>query len=1238
MRLATIAALLSLLLPGLAGCGAATRGARMAEADLRCGERAYLVEGQNDRAEKCLSRAASGDDASVAAAFLIGDLLDATGRPAEALPYYIRAIEIAHQSGESPAEAEAAAMAIVAIRDRIDDFGVAFDELRPLIGEDPGQLSPQALYQLRNLALGLALRADDPGLTAAVEQTGCLSGWQVAGPIGPRVWELFDEPGSHPEIPAIVDLGPGRGLSERRDIEVSIPCSVQMADPRQRLEGIGIARTVVALDRAQNVHFRLETGGGARVTVGGVEVFVRDPRLGWPPVASWFAARLPAGNTAIQILVADPSAAPTFSLHALDEQGLSLASSHGPELLPTAGPTEPLELTESAARPSARHARLRIALWREDRDSAQRLLERLTNRSGQPAPIHLAAMSEASMTDPALPGETSYERARALMERALAADPSLWLARRYLARHEAMEGREHDAARLLEAGVAIAPDEPELRHELADLAAAAGWQAECARAADELAQLLPSSCRSLRWRLSLARQRNAFAQALNLAREIRACDATSAALAEELTRRQELDLALEEYRRLASRQPDSAVLRFDVARAAAAAGRWDVVASSAAEALALLPESFPLRSTLVDALSSTGREPEARELLEQGLAELPGPAPGIQLLLATLGGERLLDELRVDGLEVFRRYREQAPEYDTASVWVLDRAVHLIGRDGARTELVHSIAHLVTDEAVEQHGELSLPEDAMLLTARTIKADGRVLEPEEIEGKPTISFPDLTPGDFIEVEYAVFRTGSPLFAGGFDTERFYFKDFTTAFHRSEVLVVAPQDLELELDPRGQCPEPEERLVGDMRVITWRAHKTLPLPQEPRAPVAREYLPSIRVTARASWESLTSRIRDMLAEQDRPSPHLDETARQATVGVDGEDHRARRQAIYHWVMEHVEAAGDLFDQPSHIVVRKSGNRARAFVALLRSAGYSGRLALVREAGEDRTDSSVPSLAMLGRVAVHVEDDGWVSLEQDGAPYGYLPAELRHAPVLFIDNDERTSTDGGAVPVDAQRVTLDITLHEDGSAVGTITEELTGVLAAGWRSDLREIAGAEIEKRFEERYLSTAVVGAALSSLTIKELDDPEAPLILEYEIEVPQLGLRDEHAFGIEVPFPITLVKRVGGLPSRSTPAVLASYVEKEVDATIHLPDGFSAKTRTSRATARSKWGDAESQITIAAGLVRAGYKARLHADRIAPAEYVDFIDFAHRIDRATKLEFRAFPPSYQQVVHNNLTR
>ena len=90
---------------------------------------------------------------------------------------------------------------------------------------------------------------------------------------------------------------------------------------------------------------------------------------------------------------------------------------------------------------------------------------------------------------------------------------------------------------------------------------------------------------------------------------------------------------------------------------------------------------------------------------------------------------------------------------DAAAVLVLDYTVRRVLPDGSALELTHNVVRLQSQEGVDQHATLdNLPQGAMLLTLRTHKADGRVLEPDAIARLEGVAFPDVHIGDAIEFD------------------------------------------------------------------------------------------------------------------------------------------------------------------------------------------------------------------------------------------------------------------------------------------------------------------------------------------------------------------------------------------------------------------------------------------------------------------------------------------------------
>ncbi|MFO8072120.1 MAG: hypothetical protein R6V85_09620 [Polyangia bacterium] len=1197
------------------GCGAA-RGpigvAAQAGSDLSAGERAYILDGDFDPAAEHL--AAAVERGSPSALFLLGEILDALGRPSDALDSYEGAILAAHRGASHPDEALAAAMATVAIRNRVPGLRPRIENLLDELERRPGKLPPAAWYQLKNLSYALARRADpDENPRVGLDDTGSLSRWRIAGPAGPLVWETYDELVEDLQRwTAVVDLGPGRGRRATETVD-SDGHTVEAALGELALPGVSRARTTVVLDSSATVHFRLETGGAALLLAAGIPIGERDPRLERPPSVQWFAAELPAGSTRIELLLADSQQAPWFSLVALTGDGQPAAVEHSPAIAASAASVVPIEARPArASRPATSLARLRAALWRDDFASARDLLDDLG--CDESSPVALVAVSEMARADSSIPGEIGLDRARRAMSRALEAEPRLWRARLFLARLVASDGRVEDSFRMVERGLELDPDEPEIPTRLASLAAALGWEPELADAVGRIDAQLPGECPALVWKLSLARRRQRFERARELAGDIAACEAGSPALAEELLRAGLYEEAIEERRRLSRRSPDDGLAALDLAGAAVAAGDLELAQKAARRSRELdpaSPEPLLLRS---DALAAAGDEERALDLLVEARSARQGPHPILDRRIAALSGELLYSELRVDGAAVIESFLESGVEYETSAVWVLDRAVHLLERDGSRTEIVHSIARVQSDEALEEHGELELPESSVLLTARTVKPGGRFVEPERIANKSSLSMPELEPGDFVEVEYAAFHPPSQVFPGGFDTARFYFADFDTAFHRSEMILVAPAEVEVLLDPRGDCPDPERRTAGGLRISSWRVRGRLPRNREPSAPDPAEHLPSIRAAADASWEALAARIRDMCAELDRPSESIRSALDEALHGLPRTTSVEKKaRAIYGWVMENIEDEGGLFEEAAHVIARRFGDRTRAAIALLRAAGLDARLAFGVSAGQDETPGSLPDFDVIDHPLLLVEGERWVHLGRDGAPYGYLPPCLRNRPALLVADAGWKKTDGGTTPRDEQLIDLELEVGHDGSVAGHVSERLSGTPAADWRSQLRRLADDELETRFQESYLSSAVPSASLESLEIEGLDDPESPLVLRYSFSAERLARSSGEDLELEIPFGMEISRGIGGLPVRASPLVLCSHMRRELRARVLLPPGAVTDLPEDE-SAEGRWGRIARRASREQDAISLEVETLLDVERVSPRDYPTFLDFAGRVD------------------------
>src|SRR5690606_21844052 len=158
------------------------------------------------------------------------------------------------------------------------------------------------------------------------------------------------------------------------------------------------------------------------------------------------------------------------------------------------------------------------------------------------------------------------------------------------------------------------------------------------------------------------------------------------------------------------------------------------------------PSSGRARLALADAKYARGDE----KSLEQALVEAvrDGAAIGpLKEALDLVEGMTELERFRLDSQQVIGDYEASGVEMPGTAARVLDYMTVWVRSDGSSRMLEHEIVRIQSGEAIAQFAEQNLG-DGIVLKARVIKRDGRVLEPELVPGKPTITFPHVEIGDY----------------------------------------------------------------------------------------------------------------------------------------------------------------------------------------------------------------------------------------------------------------------------------------------------------------------------------------------------------------------------------------------------------------------------------------------------------------------------------------------------------
>ena len=1166
---------------------------------------AARVEAQVERA-----RALAPDDERVL--FVAGAERALHGYPAEALERYLDAADSARVSRRpiAPHVAEAALAAV----DELEEAAPRWPEtVRPRLvrmAEDPGRMGAAARHRLGELLLELAFRRGDrEDVDALARRWGCITSWRIAGPFGPRALLDFDRdlgvaPGE--ELAASYDLGPGRGRRETRSYEAR-GCSVHLGGGPVADGGTTFAQGAVVVEPGGAQVLRLETPNAAKIWVDGREIARLDMRVAPTPRITFHEVQLTPGRHVVTVQVTTRHPNPILVASIVPGAGVP-GRPAGDGLLGS-------------------YLAAMVATSRGDPIAAREALHRhRADRTASSAVLSLRA--GIALADPHRPSDLSRDEARRFLRVAGRRDPAAWYPPVQLARLEAADGRVLGAIERLEAARERWPEMVAIPLSLTELLASRGWHAQADRAVEHALEAAPGACRPLRSALDAAERRNRAGDIESWSRRIVECDARSTTLYQLYTRRREWDGASREIDRLASLEPEQNQHGILTARLEIARGKGDgeAIDRLLSEIAQNQPRSVLTPIARADRLLAQGQKNEAAALLGAAIDAEPSALVELRLLRRAVDGRFELTPYRLSGAEALREFESSGRTYEEPEVLVLDYTVVRVFEDGSTLELTHNIWRVQSEEALDDRGEFQPPEGAQILTLHTIKGDtGRRIEPDAIEGKETISLPTLAPGDYVEYEFV--RVGEPAtaFPNGYLGDRFYFRSFETPFDRSELIVVLPESMPPIVDPRGPAPETRERTEDGLRVLQWRVTESRPLVPEPMSVAPREFIPSINVGVRATWEDFATSLLDALADRDVRDPEARRIVRRVLgdAARAGDDAKARR--LYAWVLENVEESNDPFGLAPAMLFDRTGNRARVLRYMLSLAGVPSKIVLARRAGSDANEARLPDSDTYEHLLVMLGEEGsrrFLSTSERGARYGYIPPMLRGQEALVLERGApRVTLPAAESGTDLRTVEVDARLREDGSALVEVVETFRGAGAVGWRNDLEGVPDATLESRFEEAYVSRLVPGAQMTRLRITGRESPERPIVFEYAFEVRSLGRRQGDAWMVPGLFPTQLAPVYARLGERTTTQIVAPPLDVDARVTVHLPSGVATPAAPADVAVRGPTGArfrlagerGEDSITMRRRIV-------LPVMRVTPSEYPGFARFCRAVDQAEARE------------------
>ncbi len=1113
----------------------------------------------------------------------------------------------------APLLTEAALSALGDMNDAVVDYR---PRMRALLGElapQADRLGLAAAHQLRMLLLGYALQAGDLKAAEAVARdAGCVQKGDVAGPFGPRELLGFDQvfPAETPgPFAKSYDLGPGRGDTPTRKLDTR-RCVLGLGrgahDPRP---GTSYLRAELEIAKGGPHVLRLESPNSVIVWLDGREIARLDLRAQPSFGVRFLPLELTAGKHELKIKLSSRHPNPVVSLALVEGTKEDIADVSLPE------PSDSV----------SRYLAAKVALGRGNGVAARELLR--ASQQERPTAHWLVLSAAASVADPLRPVELRRDMARELLRHAAQQNAAAWYPIVGLANLEAAEGRAKEAIDALRAAQEGWPDVVVIRTSLIDQLRERGYAEEADQRLSELERRLPNACAVAGISLASARARGRINEVAALSERVVGCDATSTARFAALKAQRKYEEAAKELARLsalADPLDEAQRIESELERA--------LVLGDMARARALREERSKLWEDRpgpvldrADLLLASGERQAAVDYLGASIARHPSQLYDLRRTAEALGGGSLFADFRKNGAEVIAAFEKENKDYQEPQVLVLDYTVVRLFEDGSSVELTHNIMRVQSQEAVDENGEFNVPDGARLLTLHTVKADGTRLEPDAIAGKASLSLPNLAPGDYVEFETLRGESPSVGFPGGYLGNRFYFKSFEVPFDHTELVVLLPPSMEPVIDPRGPAPQMQQTTKDGLKVLRWSARESRPLKPEPLSVASREFLPSVNLGVKVSWEAYVESLRDLLADKDVVDP----SARQALASILGDAQGAQASVkaakIFRWVTDQIEPTDEVFGLAPAMFAARTGHRERILRYLLGLADIPSDLALARGLEADHSEARLPDLETYGYLLLRVQTEKgpiWLHAGARHAPFGYLPQQVRGEAALVLNAQaERSVVPAGDPLQNMRHVEVEATLTKSGGATLHVRESLRGQGAISWRNDLDEIPAAELQARFEESYVPSVIAGARLKKLSIENREDAEKNLVIDYELEIDTLGHRTDHELRIPPILPSRLSAQFARAGERSTTQLVAPTQAMEVLVRVNLPDGAKVLSAP-RASAQEH----PIQARFKAGSKIDGSKVmlerslRLPAARVRPAEYAGFAAFCRAVDLAEASE------------------
>ncbi|MFN2549686.1 MAG: hypothetical protein ABR567_19865 [Myxococcales bacterium] len=1116
-----------------------------------------------------------------------------------------------------------------------------------------GPMAPRTARLLREAAARIAGRRaqvrHDPSLEVdAWRAVGAIQRWRVAGPFG--ALRLFDL-----RRPLALD---GRSVATAawNDRTLDFPDADAGLDLEPQDGDVFYAASEIALEHGGNYLLWVEGAAALEARVDGSVAISRVPYPLETPRSQTAAVRLGAGKHQVlvrwsraegsrfRIALARGDGAPSDLASAAPSQ-MSGARTEAPCALGEVCTVPPAWIDKADLRRAASAMLeqdpadalgawlLARAAMGDDRTVSRFGVDRAVQATNGGAPA-LALRAQQLLHDPEVPERIGRGRALSDLQEAVRKDPRLLRARLTAAALERESERYDDAAQDLDKAEALLHEDKlplpaRLLTARSRLLEARGNGAGARAKAEAALKAAPGRCDTLQLLNDLSRRDGSLADQKRYAEALVPCQDGVAIAAQMARDRGELAKAGELLDLAVALRPAQPARLEQLADLEAARNHVPSAVASVRKAAALAPRSAEPLRRLAGLLELLGETKGASEARRAALRLAPGDLQ-LRQQFALDEGAHLLSWTDRDAVALAKARTASAAPPGSSAVRLLDYGAAQFFPDGGGVERVHTVARVLDKKGVTRFGETQVPSDAVVLHLRTLKANGRVLEPESIPEKESVSLPGLEPGDAVEIDYlrGIGPRGPDL--PGYALSAFFFRDDETPLTETtyEVLALVPFDVDAH---NFVLPPGAIQRDGETQRFRYSAREVGPLQTQPHSPGENETMPWVQIGAGAGQKDLIRSIADWSLLRSRPGTTTLDLARRST-GVNLADSARRIHAAVSQAVRGRSTGTDFSASAAHILAQGRGNRLVVLKATLASAQIASHVVLTRTFGSDPAPYRFPRGELFGYGVLRIDlPDGpvWVDPSYRLAPFGQLPVFARGQDAWVVPEPGEQPIEirtPASLPdeKDGRALSLDLKLDASGAATGNGRDEHFGFEAASLKDALERL-DRDQRKQAVEAMLGRGLRGVSLEQLSTEHETEVGGSATLIYSLHV-DLARRDgDQLFVPSSMSPSRLVRRWAGTGDRNVALLLDSPEAVTSRTSIALPKDRHLRGKAAAVALATPFGDYRWNAREENGALIVEESLRVPQQRVMPAAYAAFAAFARGVDDAQSQELLVAP-------------